>query len=415
MWDMLVWAFGMALLALPFLIIAQLLYMIWMGRRRKTLLKAEAPDAPLVFLDARLGVAPTIAGRAVPEGYRLATLFFGAGLIDRTKTLDQGFDYEVLDPIPAPGRVADMPTLLKRRATELRRRADRTGEPVRLFWSGGIDSTAAACALLEAFIDAPRRLEIVYTSGSIHEYRLFHKHYVARHPGARRVKNLREAMGDKAILCTGEHGDQLFGSMKAMKLNWRDLQAPWEEAMPRILTRQLRTAARAETTLRYLEPQIAACPIALPRLFDLLWWLNFSLKWQSVSLRLFADGTPQSWALRDKAEHFFRTEDFQLWALANPDKRIKNDWRSYKFPLKEEILRFTGDQRYFDRKQKVPSLRGRMGARSASIKGLALGVTASGAYLHQAFDNSLRSDDGLWLTIEFSSEGALWRDLDDGE
>lgn len=388
---------------------------LWSAERRKRRLQEKAPEGPLVFLDAKLAVAPAIAGHAVPEGYRLASLFFGAGLIDRTRTLDHGFPYEVLDPIPTPAPVAGMGDLLKRRATEIRRRADAAGKPVRLFWSGGIDSTAAACALLQTYVDAPQRLEIVYTRESISEYRHFHRRHIAGHPSARRVSNLREALNDRAILCTGEHGDQLFGSMKAMNLRWSDLQAPWQDSFPRILRRQLRRAVRADTALRYLEPQIRACPVPLDTLFDLLWWLNFSLKWQSVSLRLFADGFSGTWALREQCEHFFRPEPFQLWALANPDKRIKDDWRSYKWPLKQEILNFTGDRRYFERKLKVPSLNGRMGARVTSLQGLALGVAASGAYAVQDFDHSLRGDES-WLAIELSYEGRLWRALEgDGE
>ena len=395
--------------------LGQIVWYVWVGRRRRRLVGRDPVGEPLVYLDGRMAVAPVIMGRKVPEGYRLASLFFGTGLIDRTETLDQGFDYQVLDPIPAPEPVPPMAELLRRRAAELRMTADRARKPVRLFWSGGIDSTAAACALLEAFIDAPEQLEIVYTRASAREYRLFHQNYVAPHPRSRRIGSVRGALDDGAILCTGEHGDQLFGSMKAQSLAWRDLRAPWEKSFPRILAKQLGGAERGETTLRYLEPQIRACPIALPRLFDLLWWLNFSLKWQAVSLRMLADGRPGAWALRDQTEHFFRTDAFQRWALTNPDKRVKGDWASYKYPLKDAILSFTGDHAYHQTKEKERSLRGGLGARALSTRGLALGATLGGAFGYQEFNQSLRSE-GSWFSVTFSSEARLWSDLnDDGE
>ncbi|MEM9725846.1 MAG: hypothetical protein AAF909_10320 [Pseudomonadota bacterium] len=413
--------------ALFVLFALRLILRMWRASaRRARLIRGPRPKGPIVFLNARMGVAPAIMGptRPTPEGYRLACLFFGAGLIDRTGVLDHGFDAALLDPAPDapergdPARKKEMATLLSERAAELRRLSETRRAPVRLFWSGGIDSTAAACALLDAFIDAPRRLEIVHTAASEREYPLFYKRYVVTHPTHRRVANIRSALAGDAILCTGEHGDQLFGSLKARRLRWSALQAPWERSLPPILARQLGGGTRADAMLRYLEPQIRACPIPLPRLFDLLWWWNFSMKWQAVSLRLFADGTEASWAARDRAAHFYRSEAFQLWSLSHPDERIKGNWKTYKWPLKEAIRAFTRDDRYFARKEKEPSLRGGLGARDPAHKGLALAVTADGGFYFREFDDSLRSDggEGGGFSFSYSGERRLWRDLeDDGE
>ena len=53
---------------------------------------------------------------------------------------------------------------------------------------------------------------------------------------------------------------------------------------------------------------------------------------------------------------FFNTEDFQLWSMNNIDLRIKKNWRSYKWPAKEVISKFTRDADYRDNKLKRGSL-----------------------------------------------------------
>ena len=63
-------------------------------------------------------------------------------------------------------------------------------------------------------------------------------------------------------------------------------------------------------------------------LFDYFWWLNFSLKWQQVTLRLPAlrDDAPQ---IYDSLRHFFRSGRFQQWSLAHPEIRLPATWVEY--------------------------------------------------------------------------------------
>jgi hypothetical protein len=54
---------------------------------------------------------------------------------------------------------------------------------------------------------------------------------------------------------------------------------------------------------------------------------------------------------------FFVATDFQLWSMNNTDKRIKDHWRTYKWPAKQVIYEFTRDADYRDNKIKLGSLR----------------------------------------------------------
>src|SRR5207247_491504 len=92
--------------------------------------------------------------RRLPEEYVLGCRFFHCGIMDRTRTLDQGFDYAVLDPVPAP--VASSPSfgeICDATGSEIVAEAIRDGKLIRVSWSGGIDSTSALIALMKA-VDA---------------------------------------------------------------------------------------------------------------------------------------------------------------------------------------------------------------------------------------------------------------------
>ena len=91
-----------------------------------------------------------------------------------------------------------------------------------------------------------------------------------------------------------------------------------------------------DAVLRYLEPQIGRAPVPLPDLYELMWWLNFSLKWQPVTLRIRASAGPDRYPLlSETVVHFYQTAGFQRWALVNPHDRIGATWESHKRPLKE--------------------------------------------------------------------------------
>jgi hypothetical protein len=116
--------------------------------------------------------------------------------------------------------------------------------------------------------------------------------------------------------------------------------------------------------------------------------MNFSLKWQAVSLRMLTSADLSRWPrLEPTLAHFYRTEDFQRWSLTHPGKRIGDTMASYKWPLKDYIRDFTGDADYHAEKEKEPSLRGVL---IGQRKGMGLAVDADRRAFLQPFDDSLR-------------------------
>ncbi len=288
--------------------------------------------------------------------------------VDRSASLPSpGLRMAVLDPLPdATGFASGFDALCHARARAILAE-DRE---IAVFWSGGIDSTAALAALLQQASPADRaRLHVFLRPRSIREYPLFFERHVSalphriiagpeasgfRHGPARTFSSdvgaVLAAEAASRLVVTGEHGDQIFGSI-ALAENPDWIGAPAE----RLLDRPEYRPWRAD-----IERLNAACPVPVETIDTLLWWWNFAVKWQEISFRSLSDlQDPAAFA---NIRHFFRTPDFERWSIANPDLKIRDSLESYKWPAKDFIYRFTRDADYRDHKLKVGSLRVRIGA-----------------------------------------------------
>jgi len=319
----------------------------------------------VIFLNSHRGKSGVLNGERLPEDYILACKFFDCGIIDRSQTLDQGFAYSVLDPIsgevgPPPGP-GDFGQVCDAVATDIVERARREDRVIRVLWSGGIDSTVALIALLRVLPkEEYHRLLPLLNMISIDEYPLFFRQYILHQlPFKHSRAPITAHFGKRDLLVTGEHGDQLFGSDKVLPLIQNGLcYEPWEKVLPLHLFEKFSSRKKTDRLLAYLAPQIAAAPVDIRSTFDLFWWLNFSIKWQQVTLRLpvfsFEDDTR---SIYDRMHHFFRDERFQQWSINNHPNRACDGPMSYKQAAKDYIFKFTGDKEYQRLKTKEPSLK----------------------------------------------------------
>jgi hypothetical protein len=316
----------------------------------------------VLFLNFSQAAGGTVGGDRLPPDYVLACRFLRCSIIDRTSTLDQGFDYAVLDRIPAPATDgATFAELCDTAGAEVVAEALATGRSIDVLWSGGIDSTTALIAVMKA-AEARRcadRVCVLLSLDSVLEYPGFFLRHINGTYRIRAVPHpISEALDPAAITVTGEHGDQLFGSHLLESYVRRGLGGvDYREVLPLVLVERLRSVRGAYRVNRYLTPVIAAAPVPLRTLFDCMWWLNFSLKWQEVTLRLPVFRGEQARGAYEALRHFFRDDRFQAWALANTYGRVPTVWARYKDAAKRYILEFTGDRVYYRDKEKVDSLR----------------------------------------------------------
>jgi len=316
----------------------------------------------VLFLNSHRAKSGILNGHRLPEGYILACKFFDCGGIDRTGTLDQGFRYEVLDPIPATaGKPRSFAEICDAVAADIVDRARAEDRPIRILWSGGIDSTLALVALLKALPEQEHhRLIPLLNMISIDEYPLFFRRYILRKlPFQQCVPPITTHFGKRELLVTGEHGDQLFGSDKLLPLIGNGLsQEPWEDVLPLHLFRKFGVTKKVDFLIDYLHPQIAAAPQPIISTFELFWWLNFSFKWQQVSLRLpVFTFRPDVEGVFNRTHHFFRDPRFQQWSIRNHPDRACTRLTDYKLVAKEYIHAFTQDEEYLNNKTKEPSLK----------------------------------------------------------
>ncbi len=296
-----------------------------------------------------------------PE-YIEACRFFSAPLIDRTETLDAGIEFEVLDRLNDFSETEkSLSEICAERAEFICEKSFRENRQIQVLWSGGIDSTLALVSIYKELEkrDELKFLEIILSKDSIAEYPTFFRDviektlkYILFEPP------IYDFLDEKKIIVTGEHGDQLFGSDKVQHFVLTN-QAfrPFEEILPLVIARKLGSAKSVDAIISYLAPQIEKSPVEIKTLFDFLWWMNFSLKWQHVSLRMFYDENDKRFSLDENFLHFFSAKDFQNWSISNHDLKIKETWKSYKYVAKECIFDFHKDENYLLNKEKEQSLK----------------------------------------------------------
>lgn len=315
-----------------------------------------------LFLNSNQVKSGELDGLQLPREYVLLCKFLGCGVIDRTHTLDQGFDYKSIDPIPNVQKTTiTFDELCDTIGQEILTDAANTDRVVKVFWSGGIDSTAALIALMKAADATDRRelLRVMLSVESMHEYpRFFQDHIKKKFKTVPVTHPLPTFLDPSAINVTGEHGDQLFGSwLLEPYVKGGSSVLDYQDMLPLVLTEHLGNRHRAEQVMKFLEPQFAASPVPLKSLFDCFWWMSFSLKWQQVALRLQVFRNEEVFKLHQAIVHFFRDSRFQVWSLANPNARRALSWADYKAPAKEYILRYTNDFDYYRTKRKELSLK----------------------------------------------------------
>tara|TARA_R110002096_G_scaffold422373_2_gene628817 strand:- start:1385 stop:2464 length:1080 start_codon:yes stop_codon:yes gene_type:complete len=317
----------------------------------------------VIFLNSHRAKSGILNGEILPQPYVLASKFFDCGIIDRTHTLDVGFSQKVVDEIPAidPGFSLSFADICDLTAKGLIEESQEKGMKIQVLWSGGIDSTVALIALLKNLDpEEYSRLEVTLSLASIDEYPLFFRRHILNKLSFKLINPpISNHFGNMALIVTGEHGDQLFGSDKLLPLIDNGLAGEnYEDIWPLYLMNQFGRAKRVDMIVNYLQPLIQACPVPIVSTFDLYWWLNFTVKWQQVSMRMAAFSFAKDLgSLQSRVRHFFRNDQFQQWSLKFHPQRAVTSLKDYKLPAKEYIFDFTDDPEYLDHKTKEASLK----------------------------------------------------------
>ncbi len=290
-------------------------------------------------------------------------------LIDRTETIEIPFKVRSIFPIPTfrpLGKTFE--DICNERAQELLARAENLGVSLYVFYSGGVDSTLVLISLLKnATSKQKMNLIVLLSEESIYENPNFYRDHIF---GKLRVESSNMfpyLFGTKRLFVGGEFNDQLFGSNLLERLiggyGPSIIHQPYSrDLFFEFFNRGIKNNELIDFYLDMFERLKGAAPINITTNQDYLWWINFTLKWQSVFMRMLCYTAPRNVSNIDASyvstyyNHFYGTGDFQLWSLNNQDKKIKDTWKSYKWVCKDIIYEYTKDADYRDNKVKKQSL-----------------------------------------------------------
>ena len=287
---------------------------------------------------------PEISAR---DEYKLATSF---GL--HSPRFRYGFENQ-LDLIENP--LIDFPTnftstfeeLVNRRAIELW----DIGKPIRLWWSGGIDSTCALVSLLQT-----RRLDtsltVYLSTNSVQENPDFYDILVKKkvklqwHSFDNYVYDNNQLWDGQTINVNGGGGDELFlaiSSLMSIEEFFKIKDSDWIDVM--------KDSDMLNTVVKYIDMS----PYKPKTYWELLWWFARSiddLLSRYLSPRFLKD--PSVYHLEYP---FFYTDYFEKWALSNPYAGHNGDYGTYKWPMKKYIYDYDKNEEYLNTKQKESSFR----------------------------------------------------------
>jgi hypothetical protein len=296
-------------------------------------------------------------------------------LVDRTGCIDMPFNFEIWPEFK-------MPTLsnvnfnmtyedcCNERARYILDKSKILNKPITILYSGGIDSTLVLISFMKNLDQKDWRNNIIValSPDSIVENPNFYYRHIRNNFNIISSDNIGSLLDNTSIIVGGEHNDQLFGSDiigniyreydfdKIHHPYSREFITKWfvNEEMPYeyanvwfdLLDKQIKTKAECEVKSNY----------------QFFWWYNFCFKWQNVFFRMLTvvDDNKKHLITQDFVNnsyyHFYSSKSFQLWSMSNSDKKIMENWDSYKIESKKVIYDYNKDLDYFENKVKIGSL-----------------------------------------------------------
>jgi hypothetical protein len=236
---------------------------------------------------------------------------------------------------------------------------------ISVLWSGGIDSTCVALALMETKpID--KTLVLIGTENSIDEYPAFyekHKNIISIIDTLFVKEDLYRA---DTLFVHGDVGDQIFGGAISENLDQKD--EPWETVFLKnpdpfhygTKEKLQWTKHDMERFINKLHNHNSYAPFPIKTHFDFCWWLTFTTKINYVQhkiTKLIADvhaPITDKIAINNRVP-FYLNDDFQLWSMACHDLKFPGDELSYKQPAKDFITARTEDYEFMRTKSKFES------------------------------------------------------------
>lgn len=295
------------------------------------------------------------------------------GLIDRNNYLVMPYRYKLYTTSHIPKDLTNFNLSYEdccmQRAQELIDLSRKLNKPITVFYSGGIDSTVIIVSFMKLLDkhELKSRIRVAMTVDSISENVNFYYDYIRTNCTIISSEAYSSMMDGSSITVGGECNDQLFGSdilsgiyttANADKLHDKYNRTFIVDWMSKSMSPEY-----ANKWFDLLDEQIRnSAPCEVHSNFHFFWWYNFCFKWQFVYFRMLAFMDVNLRHLINESfmetyyHHFFASDNFQKWSMLNHDKKLLDDWRSYKLESKKFIYEYNKDEDYLHEKIKRGSL-----------------------------------------------------------
>ena len=267
--------------------------------------------------------------------------------------------------------IGEFSSIVDNRINQLLSCAETNNRDIVVMWSGGVDSTLILASLIKnASQKQLKRITVLLSKDSILENRNFYERYVINNFNVVASEYFYRYVGSpNHLYITGEGGDQLFASLFIIQA-YKDIHGADSVYSP-IDEDKLSNFISSKTALSLndshklftiLNRTMSACPTKVDTLYKFFWWVNLSLKWQSVYTRslLFSNNkNPGMYDLPNNYTTFYHSDEMQQWTF----KRINDvgyftdspDPKHYKVESKQYIFDLDGDIEYRNEKNKQGS------------------------------------------------------------
>lgn len=234
----------------------------------------------------------------------------------------------------------------------------RTDKPIAVSWSGGVDSTLVAIALLNNGLPTSD-LTIICAESSKEEYPFLYKWFKNNNVNFiedNKVQSSYEKFD--GVIVTGWCADQLFGSDIHVR-NPDYYNLPWIDGLKLAFKdRGINLSDKSFDVLNDVYQEYASLlGLKLEQFCEFAWLYNFGCKWTYVSQE--SQLSHDSQKVRDRFIPFFETIDFQRYSLRRFNKlrevNVNKVNKFYKRPLKKYIYAFLNDPAYLNSKGKKNS------------------------------------------------------------
>jgi hypothetical protein len=251
------------------------------------------------------------------------------------------FDQRVpFESLPAPQLLEDvtLESVVQQRAQVLA----QSNRPLKLFWSGGIDSTLMCAALLPL----TKNITVYHTCESIKENPYFID-YINQFNVETKLWSDVWAMPFDAddLIVTGTSADEITASLdESFWLAYQDqLHTAWQDFF---------LSQGHVNLIDRCEQLFSQCPVEIQTVFDARWWFYFYIRHTYYARR--------DWDLNlhndfGNVISFFDCAEFDSWSMRHKHTLIGNEYRDYKLPFKQATARYWNNPDYVQNKQKSNS------------------------------------------------------------